>query len=153
MGCGSPNTQKNEGVKKNNLVKKTKVNYYAQGLAKLKDGNIQGAIDNLNYHIGQNPENCHAYFILANIYMEAKNYQLAKITLTKATALKAPSPDIYYLLAQTHEKLDEIDQAIEAIKKSIEIYKENKNKKNYHQARTILKILLKKSVKKLAPTN
>ena len=117
------------------------IEYYRKGMLQLKNGNTSEAIKYFEKQILAKKDDVLSYSVLANIYMQSKEYEKAKSILESASKLKPKNADIYFSLSQCYIHFEDYKRAFEAIKISVEIYKENNNRTNYLQAVKIHDIL------------
>lgn len=88
---------------------------------KLRQGDLEGAIGQLQGILARNPEDTHALFLLGLGYTRKKMYREAIGTLTKVTQLSPAFPGAYFELGVCHRELGEREQALAAYQKNLEL--------------------------------
>jgi len=148
IGCGpsKPSSTTESGAQKD---------FIAQGMEYLKNKDIANAIHSFDSAIQQNPTEVENYLVLGEVYMRLQNYGGAVDTLNAAVRVNPNSGDAYYMLglANALKASQEGDsdlgkaslaQAIEASKRSIDIYMQNRDEENFKKAVTFLQTLTPK---------
>ena len=82
------------------------------------------AIEILKNIISKDSKNFLSFFYLGNIYLEKKNYKLAKVYLEKTISIKPNIPQVYNSLGLANSNLKNFDEAEILFNKAIEINKD-----------------------------
>jgi len=141
IGCGQPAEES-----KQKPVNSDK--YIASGMKFLKEADIPRAIRSFDMAIKSDPTNTRNYIVLGQVYMQLKNYQGAVDVLTAATKVDAENGEAYYLLATSRAlrgKEEDKIKALEAAKRSVEIYLKNRDEDRFKRAVVLLQNLSDRS--------
>jgi len=103
---------------------------YQLGMALAASGETPSAIRAFNKVLSLSPMHKGAMYRKSALHLKQKEYQVALDGLEKVCEKMPDNPRIYYLIGIACDGLGEIDRAIEAIKKAIEL---NPNEIKYHQ--------------------
>ncbi|VAX36688.1 hypothetical protein MNBD_UNCLBAC01-1240 [hydrothermal vent metagenome] len=148
VGCGSSKVEEKQGMKKQ-TVKSTQ--YITKGMQYLNQKEPIKAIQSFDMAIKANPSNPENYLILGQVYLRLQNYQRAIDTLGAAVRVDPTNPEIYYLLATSRglrwEEEDRV-KSIDAAKKSIELFMQQKNQEKFQKAVVLLKGLTERAQQK-----
>ena len=134
-GCGSNDSEqaktKFEGVKSEN-------NYIAQGMDYLGQSDIVNAIKSFDMAIKEDPTNVNNYLVLGQVYLRLKQYDRAGDTFSGALRAAPDNGEVYYLLAMSRGLDGKNEQAITAVKRSVEIFMAEKNEVGFKKSVALL---------------
>ncbi len=143
VGCGRKEQVKQP--KKFQGVVAKKRDYAAEGLQYLRQKDIANAIRSFDFAIKQDPSNVSHYMLLGEVYLRLKNYTHAIDTFTAATKVDPVNGDAYYFLAYSmlmRRGPNDLQNAVEALKKSIVIFDKTKNKTKLKRSVELLRSLV-----------
>ncbi|MDP8212814.1 MAG: tetratricopeptide repeat protein [Candidatus Zapsychrus exili] len=118
------------------------VNYLEEGKKSLQEGDIAGAISNLDRAVIQNPRDLTGYVILGQLYMRLNNVPKAIEVLLASTRVRQDNGEVYYLLANCFMILGKSTEAIETAKKSVDIFLKQKEEGRLKKSLVLLKSLV-----------
>ncbi len=104
--------------------------YYKRANCKTTLGKTQEAIADLENSLRLNSQNYAANFNLGGLYFDSKNYEKAVLFYEKAVSINISSDDAYYRLAETYQKLDRKDDALQSCQKALKINPSNAYARN-----------------------
>ncbi|MGA1529505.1 MAG: tetratricopeptide repeat protein [Kiritimatiellia bacterium] len=96
---------------------------YNLGALAAERGDFRNAARFLNEASGMNREDPRALEYLAGLYLQRKQWTLARNALYSALDRSPRSPGIYNAIAEAHAGLDQIDEAVKALMSALEIDK------------------------------
>ncbi len=143
-GCGSPENKEKTAPQTMSTQSSKAV---AQGVTfdaavnNLNQGKVQEAIILLEQLIKADPQDIRPYPLLANIYIRAGKLKDAQALLDLGTKVHPQNADLYFLLTQVQDQLGDKDAAIKSVKKSVELYRANKDEENFQKALVIYRVL------------
>lgn len=145
-GCGG---QQQEDSKQ--MMMKTspsQTNYMAQGMQYLEESDIARAIQNFDMAIKQDPTNVDTYLLLGQVYMRLKNFERAADTFQAATRIAPNNGDVYYFLALSRASQEDnrLSEALQAAKKSAEIYVALQDKEKLARSLVLVKSLTERQM-------
>jgi tetratricopeptide (TPR) repeat protein len=97
---------------------------YNLGALAAERGDFRNAVRHLNEASSMNREDPRALEYLAGLYLERKQWTLARNALYSALDRAPRSPSIYNAIAEAHAGLGQPDEAIQALMSALEIDKE-----------------------------
>lgn len=103
---------------------------YQLGVALSAAGETNSAIKAFKKVLNSNPTHKGALVRKSSLHLKLKDYQAALDGLEQVCEKASNNPKVYYLIGIAYDGLGEIDKAIEAIKKAIEL---NPTEIKYHQ--------------------
>jgi tetratricopeptide (TPR) repeat protein len=112
---------------------------FQQGLEYFEQGKNDLALAQLSKAIEVNPKNEFAYLIRGTIYGDKKQWDLALTDLDRAIELDPKLATAYFGRGVTHYSSGNRENAIADLKKAAQLYREQKDTKNYQQVTDILK--------------
>jgi tetratricopeptide (TPR) repeat protein len=149
LGCQPRTTEKKyEGAQE-------KKNYMALGMKYLSEKDIVKAIASFDQAIRQDPRNIENYLTLGRVYLHLKIYDRAIDTFAAATRVDPVNGMAYYFLSLSQgerNKPEDRTAAIEAVKKSIIIFKQKKDEENFRKAMTLFQVLMGKQPETQKPS-
>src|SRR6185503_11734766 len=100
-----------------------RVHYYLGHTYLLKDGaaRLGDAMKELKLELAAHPDDFLANFYLGVIHMTEGRWLAAVPVMEKASRLQPNNPDPHYFLGQAYQSLQKYEQAIEALRKAIEL--------------------------------
>jgi tetratricopeptide (TPR) repeat protein len=98
-----------------------------KGFILKKKGKLKEALAEIDKCLKKNPKHYEGWYQKGRIQMKLKKYESAKTAFKKAIELKGSDPWFHSGLCGALLKLEEIDPAIKACKKAVELDKKNKN--------------------------
>ena len=133
-GCG----QQDEAKRRFQGVKEDR-NYIQEGFKYLADADIQRAIYSFDQAIKNDPTNVDNFLILGQVYLRLKQPARAVDTFTAATRVDPNNGEARYLLATSQALNEELDEAIESAKLSVELFMQNRDEENFKRAVVLLR--------------
>lgn len=118
--------------------------YISEGMKYLSQSDIKRAIQSFGMAIRQDPSNPKNYMVLGEVYIRLKNYQGAVDSFAQAAKVDPFNGEAYYFLGMSRGLNGETKQAIEDVKKSIEIFVSKKDAAKFKSAVVLLKGLTEK---------
>ncbi|MBF0413589.1 MAG: tetratricopeptide repeat protein [Desulfamplus sp.] len=103
---------------------------YQLGIALAASGNRKSAMGVFSKVLNLEPQHLGALHRRSSIMLKLKDFKAASDELEKALAIDVENPRFFYLYAVAKEGLGEIDKAIEALEKAIEL---DPDEIKYHQ--------------------
>ncbi|MBF0228345.1 MAG: tetratricopeptide repeat protein [Desulfamplus sp.] len=103
---------------------------YQLGIALAASGNRKSAMGVFSKVLNLDPQHLGAIHRRSSIMLKLKDFKAASDELEKALAIDGENPRFFYLYAVAKEGLGEIDKAIEALEKAIEL---DPDEIKYHQ--------------------
>ena len=128
-GCG-----KKEGQEAQFRGVQEKRDYAGEGLNYLKQKDIVRAIQSFDMAIRQEPTKVENYLTLGQVYLHLQQPARAADTVSAAIKVAPQNPDAYYILALSEAMDNKKDQAVEAAKKSAELYAAIKNEEMFKKS-------------------
>ncbi len=144
VGCGSNTKEKQSSSPQ---VSSKSQQYIAQGMKFLNNKEVLKAIKSFDMAIKSDPANPENYIFLSEVYLKLKAPDRAIDTLRAATRVSPKNPEVQYLLATSlgiRWKDEDKQAAIEAAKKSVELFVQAKNQDQFKKAVVLLKSLTEK---------
>ena len=144
VGCGS--NKKEEQVSTPQVSSKSQ-QYIAQGMKFLNNKEVLKAIKSFDMAIKSDPTNPKNYIFLGEVYLKLKAPERAIDTLRAAARVFPTNPEVQYLLATSlgiRWKDEDKEAAIEAAKKSVELFMQAKNQESFKRSVVLLKSLTEK---------
>lgn len=122
------------------------VDYLQQGMDLLAQNDVPRAIQSFDQAVRQDPTNLKNYMVLGQIYLRLQSYDRAADTFTAATRIAPNDGEVYYFLALSKTFLgpEQQDQALEAAKKSAELFIQSQQKDRFAQALILVKTITEK---------
>jgi tetratricopeptide (TPR) repeat protein len=137
VGCGK--TEKAEDKFEGVAVSQNGRDFISEGFRHLQAGNIQQAINNFDEAIKNDPANPEKYLVLGEVYVRLKNFERAEDTLAAALRVAPNNGDVYYLLGLARAFQGKNELAVEAAKKSVEIFVQDRDEEKFKKAVAMLK--------------
>lgn len=143
-GCGSPSTGSKSKPKATpkETAKRVQDKFLNEGIQYLQEANTVEAVRSFDQAIRQNPLDTRGYMILGQTYMRMNNYDRAIDTLLAASRVSPDQGEIYYLLAVNHRLAGNPELAKENVQKSIELFRQTKDERNFKKSLVLLKGLM-----------
>ena len=138
-GCGIDGSDK-----KPSGVKETR-NYMQEGMDYLQKTDIANAMKSFNRAIKADPANAQNYLIVGQVYLKLNNYIRASDSFASAIKVDPTNGAAYFLLGQSQALRGQRAEAIETIKKSITIFKAQKDEARFNSALSLLRNLVEPS--------
>ena len=110
-----------------NTRDKNWVNQFNGGVAKLKNEDVQGALQNFKTAVKIDPSRADAYKTLAITYTRLDSLDKAKENFQKVLDIEPDNKDAINGLAQIHFQLKEYEKVVELEKKTLEMNPEDKD--------------------------
>jgi tetratricopeptide (TPR) repeat protein len=107
--------------------------HYYLGITYLLDegqNKLGEALAEFKIEVAANPDEFFANYYLGVVYNFQRQWDLAITSLQKASSLQPHNPDPYFQLGQSYQELNKHEQAIEALKKAIELNPDLAHNKN-----------------------
>ncbi|HEY6119444.1 MAG TPA: tetratricopeptide repeat protein, partial [Pyrinomonadaceae bacterium] len=123
--------------------------HYYLGITYLLDEGqtkLTEASNEFNLELAANPDEFFANYYLGVIYIFQRKWDLAIRVLQKASAIEPNNPDPYFQISQAYQELNQHEQAIEVLKKSIALNPELSHNKgqvtaaHHRLAQSLLKL-------------
>ena len=96
--------------------------HYYLGITYLLDegqSKLGEALEEFKIEVAANPDEFFANYYLGVVYNFQRQWDLAIVSLRKASTIQPENPDPYFQLGQAYQELNKHEQAIEVLKKSI----------------------------------
>ncbi len=113
-----------------------------EGINHLHEAEIAEAIQSFDEAIRENPLDPEPYVILGQTYIRLKQYDRAIDTFSAAERIAPQRGDIQYLLAISYGLKGQEDLARESARRSIELFRQDKDEENFLKALALLQGLL-----------
>lgn len=136
-GCGLRSDNKDAKSRKSTQQLSQK-NYKAEGMALLQQNEIADSIKSFQNAIKQDPGNITNYVLLSQVYTRLNNPKGSIDALTAALQVAPENGELYFLLAQSFLKDQNLDEAIMAGKKSVEMFVKQQNEPGLRKAIILL---------------
>ncbi len=94
-------------------VQSPKADPLAEGVARLRKGEVREAIDEFSKILQQEPDNASAHLHLGEAYYQSESYDEAVMEFKLASQGQDHDPEINYLLGYTYAKLGRLELAVE----------------------------------------
>ena len=140
-GCGS-----HVAEQQNPPVNQSKA-YLVEGIQHLKDADVADAIKSFDAAIKANPSDPAGYIVLSETFTRMKEYDRAVNSLNVAAHIAPDQGRIYYLLAVNYVLLGKNDLAKENVQKSIDIFRQQKDEKNFVKSLALMQGIVKDETK------
>ena len=127
-GCGSPSSRREK-------------DFIWQGQTQLNVHNIKGAINSFKDAITENPNDIKAHLILGEIYLKEKDYERSIEHFKKVNELQPDNGNIFLSLAKCYGLLENRDEALKYVKKSILVFKDQNDEKSIRKATDLSSML------------
>ena len=115
--------------------------YAKAGTEYLKKGDIKEAITSFETAIKKDPKNPENYITLGQVYLHLKHPEVAAEVFSVATNVDRMNGEAFYLLGLSKGLNGDRSGAIEDIKKSVEIFMQNKDQEKMKRSLILLKSL------------
>ena len=133
-GCERKSLTKFQGVEE-------KRDYVSQGMKYLAHKDVKRAILSFDQAIKQDPTNPKNFLVLGEIYLRLKNYKGAIDTFSGAIRVDPNNGDAYYLMGIAKSLNGDIQGAVKALQKSIDLFLQQRNEQKFKLAVNLLKQL------------
>ena len=130
-GCGSRESVSQSSQSPSGAASNQTRDFVAQGQALLVKGDIQGAINTFKEGIVQDPNNFKLHFVLGQMYMRAGAYNNAEASFKSVVRIDPENGNAYLLLGGCYDLLGKKAEAIESIKKSVELFQKQRDTANF----------------------
>jgi len=152
IACGKADeTRKTGGASKVNKSQEAKV-LIAEGMEFLGNQDVINAINKFDSAIKVDPQNSENYMVLGQVYLRLRNYDKAVDTFNAGTRIGPDNGDLYYFLGAAnavrfHLEADSAkaefykNEGIQAAKRCVEIYVQQKDEEKFKRALALLKSL------------
>ena len=103
------------------------------GITYLEDegqSKIGEALEEFKIEVAANPDEFFANYYLGVVYIFQRKWDLAATFLQKASSIEPNNPDPYFQLGQAYQELNQHEQAVDVLKKSIALNPELAHNKN-----------------------
>lgn len=127
-GCGSPASRREK-----DLIR--------QGKSQLDKNNIEDAINSFQEAIDENPKGIKARYMLGEIYLKNKDYERSIEHFKEASELQPDNGNVFLSLAKCYGLLENREEALNYVKKSISIFIDQNDEKSYRKATDLLHML------------
>ncbi len=107
----------------------------------MESGDPSRALALLNEEMGENPANPEAYLILGKIMMSRKEYENAERYFLATIQLDPDSGEAFLLLGGCYDLMGKKEDALASIRRSLVIFRMNKDTRNFQRALAILRAL------------
>ncbi len=143
VGCGGNKVEKKSETTQEQVQVKSEESkkLIAEGMQYLKQNEIRKAIMSFDNAIKTNPTDPENYIVLGQIYLRLKNFDRAIDTFTAATKVGPRHGGAQYFLATAHLFREDKVKALEAAKKSAEIFMQERDHEGFKRAAILLKKL------------
>ena len=119
----------------------SKKDYTAAAMKFLKEGDVKRSVQAFDLAIRQDPRKIENYMMLGEVYLKLNNPASAEDTFGAATRVDPTDGEAYYFLAYSRAIQKKTDLAVEAAKKSVEIFMQKQDKEKFQRAAILLKSL------------
>ena len=126
-------------MKQNSELEMNKQRLLKVGMEYLNQAKIPEAIKVLNQAVLLDPSDASVSFVLAQTYMHFKRYDNALSVLDKIIELEPDNGEAYYFKSLASSLSGNRQQALEAAQKSVAIFQEKRDEKNFKRAVVLLR--------------
>ncbi len=140
-GCSAndkASAMKQETDSRMSALEQTKQKLLKAGMEYLNQGKIPEAIKTLNQAVLLDPRDASTSFVLAQTYMHLKRYESALGILDNVIKMEPNNGEAYYFKSVASGLSGNKQHALEAAKKSIAIFQEKRDEKNFKKAVVLL---------------
>ena len=116
--------------------------YIKEGTEFLGKGELQEAINIFKEATVKNPNDPKAHFVLAQTYLNLKDYNNALDNFKTVTTLEPDNGEAYLLLGGCYDLLGKKDEAIQNVKKSVMIFEKKRDEASFKRSVGILRLLM-----------
>ena|SRR3989338_851562 len=140
-GCSAnekASATKQEADSRMSALAQNKQKLLKAGMEYLNQGKIPEAIKTLNQAVLMDPRDASTSFVLAQTYLHLKRYESAAGVLDNVIKMEPDNGEAYYLKGVAGGLLGNREEAMEAAKKSVAIFQEKRDEKNFKRAIVLL---------------
>ncbi|HOW35202.1 MAG TPA: tetratricopeptide repeat protein [Candidatus Omnitrophota bacterium] len=141
-GCGSRQPAEKTDTASAPQAPAVKTDLVEIGAKYLAKGDVVNAMGAFNQAVVINPNDVRAYFVLGQMYMQMANYDKAIENFKSVASIDPNNGQAYLMLGGCYDLQGKRPEAIDAVKKSVEVFEKQRDETGFKTSLAILQKLM-----------